>query len=380
MNAPTYLAYDPTGDDLYLSDSGNNLVRKMDLMSGWVSVGPGRVLGQGNALENQVERTMTVQQNPRGLAILPQFGRHHLVYADRSGTNCHARVVNFDTVARSLLGSAQSIVADSVYTILGPNGLACATYNGSSGAAATTPQFLNPEGVAIDGGLNLYMADETSHVIVKMVGNPSSANYGKVYTYMGLSANAGSAVGNTGDPNTTRLSSPTGIAVDPRNAGDATQDGNLFVTDITNQRILYVNRKTSIINQDAFSGNGDLEALPAANSSNGSVTAISQWTPGQVRGLATFGNQICFASLTYHNVQCYSRTDLSTRTLLVGPGGTGSENSGGTYSNELEGVPASAARLWSPYGLTFDAEGNLYIADQNNHMVRKVARWPAVQD
>jgi hypothetical protein len=43
----------------------------------------------------------------------------------------------------------------------------------------------------------------------------------------------------------------------------------------------------------------------------------------------------------------------------------------GVDGNSGNGVPATRARLSAPAGLTF-ANGNLYIADQQNDLVRKV--------
>src|SRR5262249_3487935 len=39
-----------------------------------------------------------------------------------------------------------------------------------------------------------------------------------------------------------------------------------------------------------------------------------------------------------------------------------------------DGAVATAACLNEPKGLTFDAEGNLFIADSENHVIRKVDR------
>ena len=41
---------------------------------------------------------------------------------------------------------------------------------------------------------------------------------------------------------------------------------------------------------------------------------------------------------------------------------------------EGEGILALDAQLWSPYGVATDSEGNVYIADTKNHIIRKVAR------
>jgi hypothetical protein len=39
-----------------------------------------------------------------------------------------------------------------------------------------------------------------------------------------------------------------------------------------------------------------------------------------------------------------------------------------------DGGPATAASLWRPWGIAFDAKGDLFIADTFNNMIRKVAR------
>jgi sugar lactone lactonase YvrE len=53
------------------------------------------------------------------------------------------------------------------------------------------------------------------------------------------------------------------------------------------------------------------------------------------------------------------------RTLYAGSGQQGYSGDGG---------PATAARLWMPYDLRFDAQGNLFISDVYNNVIRKVDR------
>ena len=44
----------------------------------------------------------------------------------------------------------------------------------------------------------------------------------------------------------------------------------------------------------------------------------------------------------------------------------------GTAGYSGDAGPATAATLNGPYGVTFDASGNVYIADRQNHRIRKV--------
>src|SRR5919198_123248 len=57
-------------------------------------------------------------------------------------------------------------------------------------------------------------------------------------------------------------------------------------------------------------------------------------------------------------------------TTVAGSGPTTSE-APGDYAGD--GGPATAARLYYPEGLAVDAAGNLFIADNGNHRIRKVS-------
>jgi len=54
--------------------------------------------------------------------------------------------------------------------------------------------------------------------------------------------------------------------------------------------------------------------------------------------------------------------------------GSGFEAGTGLGGYGGDGGPASAARLWYPSGVAFDTAGNMYIADQNNNRVRMVSK------
>ena len=45
----------------------------------------------------------------------------------------------------------------------------------------------------------------------------------------------------------------------------------------------------------------------------------------------------------------------------------------GTAGFSGDGGQATSAQLNGPAGVAFDTQGNLYIADENNHRIRKVS-------
>jgi sugar lactone lactonase YvrE len=81
-----------------------------------------------------------------------------------------------------------------------------------------------------------------------------------------------------------------------------------------------------------------------------------------VDGVAVSPDGDTYISRRAHNV--ISRIDQNGLLLnVVGTGASGYSGDGG---------PATQAQLKVPAGLTFDSRGNLYIADRENHRVRKV--------
>lgn len=72
---------------------------------------------------------------------------------------------------------------------------------------------------------------------------------------------------------------------------------------------------------------------------------------------------IYYADQTFHTIQ---KIDAKTRAVstFAGSGSAGESGDGG---------PAVEAKLYSPYGIAIDPDGNFYIADTGNSRIRKVA-------
>jgi sugar lactone lactonase YvrE len=70
----------------------------------------------------------------------------------------------------------------------------------------------------------------------------------------------------------------------------------------------------------------------------------------------------------------YIADEFNHRIRKVTPGGTISTVAGtGTAGYSGDGSPATSAQLNYPYGVAVDSNGNLYIADDGNHRIREVA-------
>jgi len=83
---------------------------------------------------------------------------------------------------------------------------------------------------------------------------------------------------------------------------------------------------------------------------------------GLVDGIAVNDQDIYFSDRSNHLIR-----KINHKGIITTIAGNGNADFGG------DGAPALEAALNNPAGLTFDKKGNLYIADRNNHRIRKVS-------
>jgi len=207
---------------------------------------------------------------------------------------------------------------------------------GSTGApvagAATSSPLNQPEGLAIDGAGNIYVADTSSNRIVKIT--PGGI----------LSIVAGSgAIGapNPGPAISSALDEPTGVAVD--------HSGNLYVADYDNQLVEKVTSSGTLSVIAGTGTYGTAVAGPATSSPLGSPSDVAVDSSGNV----------------YVGVE-------TSQVAKITPAGTLSIVAGtGTYGAVTPG-PATASNLGWAYSLAFDNAGNFYVADYDNAQILKV--------
>ncbi len=263
------LAVDRDGN-LYLADTENHRVRKVDIKTGIITT----VAGGGEFEPSDGKKAIEVQLNmPNGVAIDDKAG--HLFILDQA----NYRVYKVDTegiitivagngfsgyrggLARkaqispylgaiSVDSNGKLYIADRLnHCIRKINGQTITTVAGictqegytGDGELATTAKLSEPADVKVDKEGNLYIADTHNHVIRKV------DTKGIITTIAG---NGKNGYGGDGKYATAaKLNEPTGIALDNR--------GNLYIADFKNNRIRQLNQKTGIIT--TIAGNGAQE-------------------------------------------------------------------------------------------------------------------------
>ena len=202
-----------------------------------------------------------------------------------------------------------------------------------------------PLSVATDAGGNLYIADAGNGRILRIDADTDTAT-----TVAGTGTSGFS--GDGGPATDAQLNRPQGVALDA--------SGNLYIADAGNGRIRRVDARTGIITTIAGTGDRDFggDGGPATAAAFNEIVdiladgdAALYVSDGILQG-ATGGN---------HRVR---RIDLASGTIetVAGNGSPGFSGDGG---------PATDAGLTTE-GIALDASGNLYIADFNNHRIRRV--------
>jgi sugar lactone lactonase YvrE len=129
--------------------------------------------------------------------------------------------------------------------------------------------------------------------------------------------------------------------------------GNLFIPDTANNRVRRLNSSGVIT---TVAGNG----VAGFSGDNGPAVNASLRSPTSV-ALDSAGN--LFISDTDNN--CIRRVDSRTGIIITVAGD-------GDFGFSGDGGPAISANLDSPFGITVDGVGNLFIADRDNQRVRRV--------
>ena len=305
-----------TAGNLYIADTDNHTIRKIVATTGSVTTLAGLAGSSGSA---------------DGTGSAARFNNPSGIAADSAGN-----VYVADTMNNTLrMINAQGVVT----TLAGSPGVA-----GSADATGSTALFQGPQGLAIDGSNNVYVADTNNHTIRKVV--PSTR---VVTTVAGLAGNLGSAdgLGSQG-----RFNFPSGVAVDPA--------GNLYVADTENHTI----------RQILPSGMVNTLAGLAGNSGGADGTGST----------ARFDSPSDLTVDASGNIYVADTDNFTIRKLVPSTGSVTTLAGLAGTSGSADGI-GSAVRFFHPAGIAVDSSSNLYVADTNNQTVRVglMSIMPAIQ-
>lgn len=310
LNEPKGVAVDAAGN-VFIADSENHLIRRVDKGTGHIS----RVAGH----------TPTVETRPGAALAMPSAGEQE----DDPLGDAGANPSNAFAQQTDLSGTVRYVV----------NGSAVAKRFEGDGGPAVRALLNFPTAVAVDQAGHLYLADTMNHR-VRLV----DAVTGVITTLAGIGAPRFS--GDDGPANEAGLNEPSALVVSGR--------GLLYIADQSNNRVRTVDLATGTIRTVAGTG--------AATYSGDGMLATESSLSGP-SGLALGLDGILYIADTFNGRIRAVDPITGLISTVVGDGGE--------YRYQGPAEPPSPS-LSRPSGLAVDASGSLYIADSDNHLIR---RW-----
>jgi len=316
FNGPTGLVL--SGADLYVTDNGST-IRKVVIATGNTTTIAGTAGVTG------------VLDSSNGTGTSATFNGPGFLSSD--GTNLYVPDKNSNTIREVTIANGDTT------TLAGfPN---MGTTDSTDGRGDTA-RFENPVGVVSDG-VNLYIADEVALTIRKTV-----IATGETTTLAGLAGVGGVVNSTDGTGATARFAKPMAIAI----VGQ-----NLYVVDSTNlgayiRKVVIATGETTNL---AGGGSG-----PSLDSTDGTGATAVFVIP---LGIATDGTFLYVADTRAQTIRKVAVSSGNTTTIA------GTLLNGGD-SDSTDGTGATASFL-NPTGLAVSG-GFVYVADSGNATIRKV--------
>ena len=217
-------------------------------------------------------------------------------------------------------------------------GTGTAGYTGDLGAA-TAARIAHPEGITVAANGDVYYADPDNNVIRKV-----TAATGIITTVAGSGGNGSS--GDGGLAILAKFKNAEGVFV--------VANGDLYLADTGNHEIRKVTALTGIVTLVVGS------TSPGYSGDGGAAAAARLRLPAAI---VVAANGDMYIADTGNDAVRKVTAATGIATTYAGTGTTGYTGDGGA---------ATSARLSGPQGLVLAANGDLYIADTGNNVIRRV--------
>ena len=319
---PSGIAIDPARGYLYITDRGNERIRRIDSHGTITTIAGNGIRGfrgdGGPATAAELGSPIDVAVGPDGSVYIAEE------------TN---RIRRIDThgVITTVAGTGQ-------YAFSGDDGTSGLLFSGD-GVPATQASVDNPASLAIDSRGDIYLAD-LSHDRIRRIDT-----HGIVTTVAGTGARG---FGGDGGPAAeARLASPKAVALGP--------DGSLYVADLANQRIRRVGSQGVIT---TIAGNGT-----RGNSGDGGPATNAEVDLGE-------GHLAVDKDGTIYLTSGNRVRRIDNRGIITTVAGAASLSRNSLAPLTAEG-PTTQSALGTPAGLALD-NGILYVMDERFPDIRAV--------
>ncbi len=222
-----------------------------------------------------------------------------------------------------------------------------------------------PSAITTDASGNLYIADENNNRVQEIAASNHSQfkitmTAGFVYTVAGNANGAAGISGDGGLATSARLNDPLDVAVD--NSGD------LYIADSANNRIQEVSATTGDISTVAGSATG----VGGLTGDGGPATGVLLSDP---TGVAVDNNGNVYVSDFFNNRVQEIAAQAGTqwgRVMAIGDMYTVAGSSSGVAGVSGDGGVVRSALLNEPADVAIDSAGDVYIADSGNNRVQEM--------